>query len=66
VYIRARQRLGKHGLKAGIAAEAEVKLLRNGKQTPVSAATNINKGIPVTTDTRTVGLSALYSVPAKL
>jgi hypothetical protein len=26
----ARQRLGKHGLKAGIAAEAEVNLLGNG------------------------------------
>jgi hypothetical protein len=28
--IPARQQLGKHGLKAGIAAEAEVKLLGNG------------------------------------
>jgi hypothetical protein len=46
----ARQRLGKHGLKAGIAAEAEVNLLGNGTQTPVSAATNINKGIPMTTN----------------
>jgi hypothetical protein len=46
----ARQRLGKHGLKTGIAAEAEINLLGNGTQTPVSAATNINKGIPVTTN----------------
>jgi hypothetical protein len=30
-----RQRLGKHGLKTGIAAEAEVNLLGNGTQTPV-------------------------------
>jgi hypothetical protein len=28
----ARQRLGEHGLKAGIAAEAEVNLLGNGTQ----------------------------------
>jgi hypothetical protein len=33
-------------MKAGIAAEAEVKLLGNGTQTTVSAETNINKGIP--------------------
>jgi hypothetical protein len=46
----ARQRLGKHGLKAGTAAEAEVYLLGNGTQTPVSAGTNINKCIPVTTN----------------
>jgi hypothetical protein len=49
----ARQRLGKHGLKAGIAAEAEVNLLGNGTQIPVSAATNINKGILVSTKRRT-------------
>jgi hypothetical protein len=30
-----RQRFGKQGLKVGIAAEAEVNLLGNGKQTPV-------------------------------
>jgi hypothetical protein len=46
----ARQQIGKHGLKAGIAAEAEVGFLGNGTQTPVSAATNINKGIPITTE----------------
>jgi hypothetical protein len=45
----ARQRIGKHCLKAGIAAEAEVILLGNGSLAPVSAATNINKNIPVTT-----------------
>jgi hypothetical protein len=39
----ARQRLGKQGLKAGIAAEVEVNFLGNGTQIPVSAATNINK-----------------------
>jgi hypothetical protein len=39
-----------HGLKARIAAKAEVNLLGNSKQTPVSAATNFNKGIPVTTN----------------
>jgi hypothetical protein len=39
----ARQRLGKHGLKAGTATEPEVNLLCNGTQTPVSAATNIKK-----------------------
>jgi hypothetical protein len=49
----ARQRLGKHGIKAGIAAEEEVNLLGNGTQTSVSAATNINKGIPVTTERKT-------------
>jgi hypothetical protein len=43
-----RQRLGKHSLKAGITAEAEVNLLGNGTQTSVSAAKNINKSIPVT------------------
>jgi hypothetical protein len=42
--------LSKHGLKAGIAAEAEVYLLGNGTKTPVSAATYIIKGIPVTTN----------------
>jgi hypothetical protein len=42
----ARQWLSKHGLKTGM----EVNLLGNGTQTPVSAATNINKGIPVTTN----------------
>jgi hypothetical protein len=41
---------GKHDLKARIAAEAEVNLLGNGTQTPVSTALNINKGIPVTTN----------------
>jgi hypothetical protein len=46
----SRQRLGKHGQKVGIATEAEVNLLGNGTQTPVSSATNINKGIPVTTN----------------
>jgi hypothetical protein len=45
-YSIARQRLGKHGLKAGIAAEAEVNLVGNGAQTSVSAATNINKAYP--------------------
>jgi hypothetical protein len=43
-----RQRLCKYGLKARIAAKAEVNLLGNGTQTPLSMATNINKGIPVT------------------
>jgi hypothetical protein len=33
-----------------MAAEAEVHLLGNGTQTFVSAATNINKGIPLTTN----------------
>jgi hypothetical protein len=47
-YSLARQRLGKHCLKAGIATAAEVNLLGNGTQTPVSTATDINKGIPVT------------------
>jgi hypothetical protein len=46
----ARKRLGKHCLKVGIAAEAEVNFLGNGSQTPVSAATDINKGIPMTTN----------------
>jgi hypothetical protein len=46
----ARQRLGKHCLKAGIAAEAEVNLLGNGTQTSISAATNINKESPVITN----------------
>jgi hypothetical protein len=45
-----RERLRKHGLKPGIAAEAEVNLLGNGTQTPVSEATNINKGTPMTTN----------------
>jgi hypothetical protein len=44
----ARQRLGKHCLRAGIAAEAEVNMLGSGTQTTVSPATDINKGIPVT------------------
>jgi hypothetical protein len=44
-----RKRPGKYDLNAGIAAEAEVNLLGNGTQTPVSATTNIKKGIPVTT-----------------
>jgi hypothetical protein len=59
----ARQRLGKHKLKARIAAEAEVNLLGNGTQTPVSAATNINKGIPVTTNriTESRGHGDFYS-----
>jgi hypothetical protein len=46
----ARKRLGKHCLKAGIIAEAEVNLPGNGMQTPVSAAADINKGIPMTTN----------------
>jgi hypothetical protein len=46
----ARQRLGKHGLKVGIATETEVNLLGNGRKTPVSAATDINKSIPMTTN----------------
>jgi hypothetical protein len=33
-----------------MAGEADVNLLGNGTQTFVSAATNINKGIPMTTD----------------
>jgi hypothetical protein len=33
-----------------MAAEAEVNLLSNGTQTTFSAATNINKGIPMTTN----------------
>jgi hypothetical protein len=56
----ARQQLGKHvskvtlstteeSLKAGI-AEAEANLLGNGTQTPVSAGTNVNEGIPLTTN----------------
>jgi hypothetical protein len=43
------QRLGKHCIRTGIIAEAEVILLGNGWLAPVSAATNVNKGIPVTT-----------------
>jgi hypothetical protein len=39
-----------NSLKAGIAAEAEVNFLGNGTQTSVSSATNINKGVPVTTN----------------
>jgi hypothetical protein len=50
----ARQRLGKHGLKAGITGEAEINFLDNGTQTPVSAATNINKGILLTRNRRIV------------
>jgi hypothetical protein len=38
----ARQRLDKHGLKAGIVAEAEVNVLGNG--------THTDKGIPVATN----------------
>jgi hypothetical protein len=45
-----RQRLGKHGLKERTAAEAELNLLGNGTETSVSAATDINKGVPVTTN----------------
>jgi hypothetical protein len=45
----ARQQIGNHGLKAGIEAEAKVNFLGNGMQTPVSAVTNINKGITITT-----------------
>jgi hypothetical protein len=37
-------------MKAGIAAEAEVNLLGNGSTATVSAETNINKDIPVTTN----------------
>jgi hypothetical protein len=44
-----RQWLGKHGLKAGTAVEAEVNLLGNGTQISFSAATNINKDTPVKT-----------------
>jgi hypothetical protein len=46
----ARLRLCKHGLKVGKAAETEVNLIGNGTQTPVSVATNINKGILVKTN----------------
>jgi hypothetical protein len=46
----ARQRLGKHCLKAGIAGGAEVTSLGNGDLAPFSAETNINKDIPVTTN----------------
>jgi hypothetical protein len=49
-YSIPRQRLGKHGLEAGITVEVEINLLGNGKQTPFPAATNINKGIPVITN----------------
>jgi hypothetical protein len=59
----ARQRLDNHCLKAGIAAEADVNLLGNGTRTPVSAATEINKGIPVTSDRVT---EDLYSVLSRL
>jgi hypothetical protein len=38
-----RQRLSKHGIKAGTTAEVEVKLLGNGNQTPVWAETNIKR-----------------------
>jgi hypothetical protein len=37
-------------MKARIAAEAEANLLGNGSLLPVSAATNINKDIPMTTN----------------
>jgi hypothetical protein len=46
----ARQRLCKHCLESGIAAEAEVILLGKFSLVPVSAATNINKDIPLTTN----------------
>jgi hypothetical protein len=49
----ARQRLVEHCLKYRITAEAEVNLLTNGTQTPVSAVTNINKEIPAKTDRTT-------------
>jgi hypothetical protein len=45
----ARQRQGKHCLKAGIITDMEVNLLGNGIKTPVSVKTDTNKGIPVTT-----------------
>lgn len=44
------EQLGKHGLKSGTAAEAEVNFLDNGTRTPVSAATNINRNIPMKTN----------------
>jgi hypothetical protein len=40
-------------LRAGIAAEAEVNLLGNGSLAPVSAATNIDRDTPVTTNSIT-------------
>jgi hypothetical protein len=44
--------------KTGIAAEVEVNLQGNGTQTPVSAATNINKDILETTNkNRTINSS---------
>jgi hypothetical protein len=46
----AMQRLGKHGVKAGILTEAEVNLLGNGTQTHFPAATNIYKVISLITD----------------
>jgi hypothetical protein len=42
-----RQRLGKHCLKAGIIAEAEVNLLGNGTQ---NTCFRDNEGVPVTTN----------------
>jgi putative transposon-encoded protein len=42
----ARQRLGRHCLKAGIIAEKEVNLLGNGTQ---NTCFRCNEGIPVTT-----------------
>jgi hypothetical protein len=44
----AGQRLGKHYLKAGIAAEAEVILLDNDYLAPVFTATNSKEDIHVT------------------
>jgi hypothetical protein len=44
------QRIRKHCLKTGLATEAEVNFLGKDMQTPVSAATNINKDIHVTTN----------------
>jgi hypothetical protein len=47
IWSFARQRLGKHLLKGGIAIEVEVHLLRNGSLARVPASTNITKDIPV-------------------
>jgi hypothetical protein len=58
-----RQRLVNHCPKTGIAADTDVNLLGNGRQTPVSAATDINKGIPVATDRVT---KDMYSVLSRL
>jgi hypothetical protein len=51
----AKQRLGKHWLKAWITSEGEVNLLGNGSLAPVFAATNINKDIAITTNRITEG-----------